>query len=180
MAEAGFARDRDAQFVNGAGERSTLDVWWHTSPQYDKEGAILADTWQRAGFDVKPTVLSAAALRDNQLRSSFPALYIASSSRLESFASASIPTAANRWTGSNRGGWVSPEYDRLWLAFNSTLDANERIGQMVGMLKLLSDEVPAFVLYYNPSIAAHASTVRGPDSASLNADVWNIHEWELA
>jgi len=64
--------------------------------------------------------------------------------------------------------------------FNSTLDANERIGQMVGMLKLLSDEVPAFVLYYNPSIAAHVSTVRGPDSASLNADVWNIYEWELA
>ena len=179
MGEAGFTKDRDGQFANPAGERPTLDVWSHTSPQYDKELAILADTWQRAGFDIKPTLLSAAALRDNQLRSSFPALYIASSGRLESFASASIPTAVNRWTGGNRGGWVNAEYDRLWQAFNATLDPSERIGQLVGMLKLLSDEVPAFVLYYNPSVSAHVAALRGPDSASLNADVWNIHEWEL-
>jgi peptide/nickel transport system substrate-binding protein len=179
MGEAGFPKDRDGVFASAAAERVALDLWTHTSPQYEKEQAILADTWQRTGFEIRPTILSAAALRDNQLRSSFPSLYIASSSRLETFAPASIPTAANRWTGSNRGGWVSPEYDRLWQGFNATLDPSERINQMVGMLKLLSDEVPAFVLYYNPSIAAHLAVLRGPDSASLNADVWNIHEWEL-
>jgi len=179
MSEAGFGKDRDGFFASGAGDRFGIEVWTHTSPQYEKEIAILADSWQRAGFEIKPTILSAAALRDNQLRSSFPALYIASSSRLESFATASIPTPANRWTGSNRGGWVSSEYDRLWQAFNATLDGSQRIGQMVQMLKLLSDEVPSLVLYYNPSIAAHLAVLQGPDSASLNTDVWNIHEWEL-
>jgi hypothetical protein len=39
--------------------------------------------------------------------------------------------------------------------------------------------VPAWVLYYNPSIAAHLAVLHGPDSASLNTDVWNIHEWEM-
>src|SRR5439155_7100806 len=145
MDEAGFQKDRDGLFASAAGERPTLEIWSHTSPQYEKELAILVDTWQRAGFEMKPTVLSAAALRDNQLRSSFPGLYVASSSRLESFAAASIPTAVNRWNGSNRGGWINVEYDRLWQAFNGTLNPFERINQLIGMLKLLSDEVPAWV-----------------------------------
>jgi peptide/nickel transport system substrate-binding protein len=179
MIEAGFPKGRDGIFASAAGERFSLEVWSHTSPQYEKELAILADTWQQAGFEVRPNVLPAAALRDNQLRSSFPALYVASSSRLESFASSSIPTAANRWTGGNRGAWVSPEYDRLWQSFNGTLEPAARTQQAIQMLKLLSDEVPAWVLYYNPSVAAHLATLRGPDSASLNSDVWNVHEWEL-
>lgn len=179
MSEAGFARGRDGLYVSGAGELLTLEVRSHTSPQYEKELAILADTWQRAGFDIKPTILSAAALRDNQLRSSFPALYVASSSRLESFASSSIPTAANRWTGSNRGAWSSGEYDRLWQAFNGTLQPSERMQQAVAMLKLLSDEIPAWVLYFNPSVSAHHAVLRGPDSASLSSDMWNVHEWEM-
>jgi ABC-type transport system substrate-binding protein len=74
---------------------------------------------------------------------------------------------------------VNPEYDRLWQSFNATLDPNERTQQVIQMLKTLSDDVPAWVLYYNPSVAARAAALRGPDSASLNSDVWNVHEWEL-
>jgi peptide/nickel transport system substrate-binding protein len=178
MAEAGYPRV-GGTYTSGSGERFSMEVWSHTSPQYEKELAILTNTWQQAGFEVKPNVLPAAALRDNQLRSSFPGLYIASSSRLESFASASIPTAANRWNGSNRGGWANADYDRLWQSFNATLDPTERTRQVIGMLKLLSDEVPAWVLYFNPSVSAHLAALRGPDSASLNSDVWNVYEWEL-
>ena len=178
MREAGFPRTNGV-YTSGAGERFSMEVWAHSSPQYEKELAILANTWQQAGFEIKPNVLPAAALRDNQLRSSFPALYIASSSRLESFASASIPSAANRWHGSNRGGWSNAKYDRLWQSFNATLDPDERTQQVVSMLKLLSDEIPAWVLYYNPSVSAHLASLRGPDSASLNSDVWNVYEWEV-
>jgi peptide/nickel transport system substrate-binding protein len=179
LGEAGFPKGRDGGFTSGAGDRFGMELWFHTSPQYDKEAAILADTWQRAGFEIRPNVLSAAALRDGQLRASFPGLYIASSSRLESFTASSIPTPANRWSGSNRGGWVSGDYDRLWGSFNMALEPTERMQLLLQMLKLLSDEIPAWVLYYNPSVSAHLSVLKGPDTASLNSDVWNVHEWEL-
>ncbi len=180
MMEAGFSKGRDGVFSNPSGERFPLPVWSHTSPQYEKELQILVDAWRRAGFDAQPTVLPAAALRDGQLRASFPALYIASSSRLESFITASISSPANRWTGSNRGAWSNPEYDRLFSAFNATLDPETRISQVVQMLKILSEDVPAYVLYFNPSVAAFVSAVKGPDNASLNTDVWNIHEWVVS
>jgi peptide/nickel transport system substrate-binding protein len=177
MTEAGFSKGRDGIFTAPNGDHFPLPVASHTSPQYEKELSILVDAWKRVGFDAQPTVLSAAALRDGQLRASFPALYIASSSRLESFISASISSPANRWTGTNRGGWSNAEYDRLFNAFNGTLDQDARFSQLMQMLKLLSDELPAYVLYFNPSVAAYTSAVKGPDNASLNTDVWNIHEW---
>jgi peptide/nickel transport system substrate-binding protein len=177
MTEAGFAKGRDGIFSGPSGEHFPLPVWSHTSPQYEKELLILVETWRRAGFDAQPTTLSAAALRDGQLRASFPALYIASSSRLESFVTNSISSQANRWTGSNRGAWSNSEYDRLYNSFNSTLDPEGRMQLVLGMLKLLSDEIPAHILYFNPSVAAFSSNVKGPDNASLNTDVWNIHEW---
>lgn len=77
------------------------------------------------------------------------------------------------------GGWASAEYNRLWDAFNSTLDPSKRTRQAIAMLKLLSDEAPAWVLYYNPSVSAHLSGLQGPESASLSSDVSNIYEWEL-
>ncbi len=179
MAEAGYTKGINGQFMNSTGERFSMEVWNHTSPQYEKELAILVDTWNRAGFDARPNVLPAAALRDGQLRSSFPALYIASSGRLMSFVQASIPTPTNRWTGSNRGSWTNQEFEGLWSAFNTTLDPDRRLGQLVGMLKLMNDELPAWVMYFNSSIAAHSATLKGPDNASLNTDTWNIHEWEM-
>ncbi|HZT05541.1 MAG TPA: ABC transporter substrate-binding protein [Chloroflexota bacterium] len=179
MSDAGYTRNRDGAFVNAGGERFSMEVWNHASPQYGKELAVIVDTWNKVGFDARPNVLPAAALRDGKLRSSFPALYIASSSRLESFTQAAIPTDANRWSGSNRGSWVNPAYEELWTAFNSTLDPDQRREQIIGMLRLLNDELPAWVLYYNPSVAAFQSVLKGPDNASLNTDVWNIYDWEM-
>ncbi len=180
MTEAGYTKGRDGMFSNASGEHLPLPVWSHTSPQYEKELQILVDSWRRARLDAQPTVLPTAALRDGQLRASFPALYIASSSRLESFITSTISSPANRWTGSNRGAWVNAEYDRVYNAFNTTLDPETRITQAVQMLKILSDDIPAYVLYFNPSVAGFSSAVKGPDNASLNTDVWNVHEWVVS
>ncbi len=47
------------------------------------------------------------------------------------------------------------------------------------MMKLVSDELPLWMLNSNQSVAAHVAALRGPNTASLDMDVWNIHEWEL-
>jgi peptide/nickel transport system substrate-binding protein len=178
MAEAEFVR-RDGAWTSPGGERVNMEVWSDQGPQYERELAIVAETWQRAGFEVRQYILPAAQLRDAQVRNTFPAIYTTSSSRLESLYGQSAGSPANRWAGNNRGGWSNPEYDRNFEAFGTTLDVSERIRLVVDMMRIVSDNVPSWVLYHNPSVSAHYAKLRGPDSASLASDVWNIHEWEL-
>jgi peptide/nickel transport system substrate-binding protein len=179
LAEAGFRRAGDGLQTSATGERLNMEVWADAGPQYEKEQAILAATWRQAGIEARANFVPPTRLRDGQFRSSFPALHTTSVARLESLASSAIPTPATRWSGSNRGSWSSPEYDRLWDLLNTTLDPDQRIQQAAAMMRLMTEQLPMWVLYHNTSVSAHLAGLTGPDSALLNADVWNIHTWEL-
>lgn len=179
LAEAGFRRGSDGIQVNSAGERLSMEVWADAGPQYEREQAILAATWLEIGIETRASYVPPARLRDGRYRSSFSSLHTTSAGRLESLSSGEIPTEERRWQGSNRGSWSNAEYDRLWEQLNTTLDPDERIRQVARMMKIVSDELPAWMLYSNLSIAAHVSELTGPTNASLNTDVWNIHTWEL-
>jgi len=179
FAEAGFRRGNDGVLINGAGERMSMEVWADAGPQYEKEQAIMADIWKGIGVETKVSFVPPARLRDNEWRSSFPALHTTSAGRLESMASVGIPTPQNRWGGSNRGSWSNAEYDRLWDAFNTTLEPSTRGDLAVQMLKMGSEELPMWVLYHNQSVSAHVAGVKGPNNSSLNSDTWNIYLWEV-
>jgi hypothetical protein len=43
----------------------------------------------------------------------------------------------------------------------------------------MNDELPAWVTYFNSSVAAYTSSLKGPDNGSLDTDVWNVYDWEL-
>ena len=48
------------------------------------------------------------------------------------------------------------------------------------MMKLLSDEVPAIMLYFNTAVVAHTSALSGPSvDTPQSLPFWNIHLWEL-
>lgn len=160
-------------------ERVALDLWGDMGSAFEKELTVLAHGWQRAGFETRSIYFPPPAqARDSEKRASFSSLYDTSSKTLEGHTTATIPTAANRWNGQNLGAWSNAEYDRLWATFLSTLDQPERVRSAVQMMKLISEQLPAWVLYFDPSVMAHLSVVRGPDSATDFA-TWNIHAWEL-
>ena len=93
---------------------------------------------------------------------------------------ASIPTAETRWSGTNRGGWSNPEYDRLAEAFAATLDRTERNQHVITMMRLFSEDLPGLFLYYNEQVVAHAAALHGPlPIAPTSTLTWNAHEWTL-
>ena len=98
--------------------------------------------------------------------STFPALSTTSrptdEAQLVNLTSIQIPSAENRWSGSNRGGWINPEYDGLAEAFATTLDRAERSHQVIQMMRLFSEDVPGIFLYYNEQTVAMLSPMRGP------------------
>jgi peptide/nickel transport system substrate-binding protein len=184
MTEAGFVRGASGMFVGVNGESFTPDFLGATGGQQAKELAILTEVWQRAGIDVQPRVLPAAQHRDGQTRSTFPGVYGASQSgeekNLGSWATSGIGTPANRWQGSNRGGWSNPDYDRMYESFNSNLDRRERNQLAIAMMRLMSEELPTLVLFHTIDVTAHASALHGPPPNGIDAYIHsNVYEWEL-
>jgi peptide/nickel transport system substrate-binding protein len=184
MQEAGFSKGADSTFVSAAGERFNPQLMGLSTGLQQKELAIMTDTWQRAGIDIQPRVLPLAQMRDGQVRSTFPALYTAGNGAEEKtlgqWSTSGIGSPENRWVGGNRGGWSNPEYDRLWEAFNTTLDRTERNQQVVQMMKVLSDEVGVLILFNSIDVTAHAAALQGPHPMAIDDLVnWNVHEWEF-
>lgn len=185
--EAGFTRDRDGLFADGSGARFRPDFEVLESLDYERVGSVMNDGWRRAGIDVQYSVLPNAQVRVNEVRHMFPGIATPGSGSADeravmtNFISAQIGTPANRWSGSNRGGWASAAYDRLFDGFNTTLDPKERTGVVAQAMKLLSDEVPAFPLYYNVYVLAVAAGLHGPGLSAPGAtNFWNLHEWDWA
>jgi ABC-type transport system substrate-binding protein len=183
MNEAGLAKDSEGLFSRG-GERFRPDYWITAGTQSERAAAIIAEGMRRAGIDVQPFVLSVAAGRDNEVRATFPGMTQvgmgARPASIENFLSTQVGTSATRWRGNNRGGWVNPEVDRLWDAYNSMLDRSERDRRLVEIAKIVSEELPIFTMYPNIRVRAFTANLTGPEIGSaLTLPQWNVHEWDL-
>ncbi|HZT06853.1 MAG TPA: ABC transporter substrate-binding protein [Chloroflexota bacterium] len=188
MAEAGYTKDQDGFYATRTGDRFHTDVRVTAGPEFERGQAILIDTWRRAGFDVSGSVLAAAEARDREARQTFPGMASRGGGFEErSLIGAEIGSAANRWTGDNRGGWSSAEYDRVYDSFSGTLDRDERERLGIQMLKLISDDVPVYPMYIGLQVNAQVAGLSGPDPGTsgfgalspATLPYWNIGEWEL-
>lgn len=185
MREAGFTKGGDGLFADASGDRFSPQLLEETGAANEQVLAVLVNSWKLAGIDVQGALLPAAQLRDPQTRASFPAFYHTTGGGVDEngysfMASAAIPTPENRWSGSNRGGWLNSEYDRLWATFSTTLEVPERQRLAVQMERLITENLPAIMLFFNFGVTAHVSAVRGPDPNAADSAVgWNVHEWEL-
>jgi ABC-type transport system substrate-binding protein len=183
MNEAGLHKGPSGIYVNAAGNPLRPALLSLAASHAVKQVAIMTDVWRGAGIDVQPSVLPVAQSRSQETRATFPGLHTtnvnASEDVLNFFATAQIGSPANRWGGNNRGGWSSPEFDRLWESWRATLDRNERDRQFVQMMMLLSQALPGFKNYFNVEVVAHLSQLRGPATGTPESlTFWNIHEWE--
>ena len=92
---------------------------------------------------------------------------------------AQVPTAQNRWRGSNRSGWSNPEYDRLSDALATTLDRSARDEQVLSALRILHDQVPYHTLYFGLGVLAYDRGLRGRRvTVSETNSSWDIHTWD--
>jgi ABC-type transport system substrate-binding protein len=184
MVEAGFARDTGGLFAVPSGERVRPDFWMIQGPLFEAQQAIMAETWSRAGLDTVPRLQSPAQLRDSQAAATFSGLSTrvlgGGEDDLSMFSSGQIGAPANRWQGNNRGGWVNPEFDRLFDLYHNTLDRAERDRQVIGMVKVTTEELPIFPIYFSIDVLAHLAKIQGPAAGVIGRlPFWNVHEWQM-
>ncbi len=184
MAEAGFVKDASGLFAGSSGERFSPEFIVEAGTVFERQLALMTETWGRAGIEVQPGILPTPAMRDNEARATFTALYAPSTGAgersLQIQASSAIGSPANRWIGINRGAWSNPEYDRLYELFNATLDRRDRDRLVVDMVKLHSEQLPVYYTYFNIGVLAHLANLKGPAAGYVDRlSYWNVHEWEF-
>jgi peptide/nickel transport system substrate-binding protein len=151
---------------------------------FASEGAAMASGWRQAGFDVQEATFPFVQAQDNQARATFPSMFTfqtqVGEAALIGQTTTGIPRAENRWTGGNRGGFSNSEYDRLVDTFLTTLDRSERIGLLVEMTRIFSEELPAISLFFRTQPWVFVSELSGPKLVASESNMaWNIQEWEF-
>lgn len=184
MTDAGFVRDAGSMFASPGGERFSPDFIVEQGTVFERMLALMSETWARAGIQVQPGVLSTTAMRNNETRATFTALYSPSTAAgersLQIHSSTQIGTPTNGWNGGNRGGWSNPDYERYFSLFNTTLDRSERDKLVIEMVKVYSDQVPVYYTYFQIGVLAHQADLRGPAAGNVDRlNYWNLHEWSF-
>lgn len=183
MNEAGVTKDAQGFYSSSPEGRLAWEIKTNAGAQSEAEVALLSDTWRRAGFDFHVAINPAALSRDGEVRSTFPTFFggggPVGEDALVRFVRSEIPTPANRWIGQNRGGYANPEFDRLAEVFNAELNRSARGPEVAELVRVMTDQVGALSLYFNPGILAHVSAIRGPEVAAPGAARdWNVQDWE--
>ncbi len=179
MREAGFNRGADGVYTHPLDGRFAPEIRGFVGGQEEREIAILADGWRRAGFDVSEYSVPPAQGLAGEVRSTFPALAanFFGAGRYgspEFFVASAIPRADNGWVGNNRGGWSSPEFDQLNELLNAALDQEGQASVLAQLWTVVSEDLGGLPTYYNVSVRAYSAALRGP----LPSTYWNLHAWE--
>ncbi len=185
LEEIGFTRGSDGFYVAPDGSPFTPDLRCTADPTQEAENAIIVDTLRRAGVNAQSYIIPSALQSDGQARSLFPTMASNGGSGgetdLRDFRTASSATPDNRYSGRNRGAWSDLEYDRVWAAFNQTLDRPERIKQIVELERIINAEVPIIPHYFTPQVMPHVAALKGPIARELpdsGIESFNIWQWE--
>jgi peptide/nickel transport system substrate-binding protein len=187
LEEVGWRRGTDS-VLQKDGQRFTLTL-------RDVEGGeklplMVGDFWKPLGVATSFEYQSPAQMQDRQARATFTGFLftnigIDSRSVVRRIATDNIPTADNRWTGTNRGGYANPRWDDLGQRFLTTLDDAMRLELERQMLQLYTAELPLLPLLYTLDELPITGGVTGPlpnTGVPANTGImrtWNIHEWDV-
>jgi len=186
MAEVAYTRGGDGVWTHPTAGRFTAEQTVLQSPQNENEMHIMAASWRQAGFDISEKAWAAAQSSDAELRATHPSIANTSAGSgtpgdvlLAEHASSQMPSAQNRWTGSNRGGWRNSEFDVLVQQLNVTLARDQRGPILVQMAKIFTEDAALISLYFNPTTTAFTSMLKGPKIAVPEGTMsWDVYDWE--
>jgi ABC-type transport system substrate-binding protein len=150
----------------------------------DQDATIISDYWKQAGVNSTPLHITGVNRRDDEYRASFPATQLqgGSGGYLTTLSTASAPSPANRFRGSNnRGTYSNPEYDRVFAAQLSALDPASRDDLLVELERIITHDVAVGYLIHDSAPVAARSPVKGIRNATkeLGNPFWNVWEWTI-
>jgi peptide/nickel transport system substrate-binding protein len=95
---------------------------------------------------------------------------------MNQFTSWEIASKDNKWQGRNITRWKSEEYDKLYKAAESELDAVKRAALFVKMNELVIQNVVVIPVVFRPRVAAVSSKLH-VEQSGWDSDFWNLQNW---
>jgi ABC-type transport system substrate-binding protein len=178
--------DAGGSFADRQGNRMHVDFAVQDASEIERMQEVLSDSWRRAGFDVRSVVMGIQSFTNLETRHTLPGFSYAAGGTEAHFRASQVGSPANRWGGLNRSGWSNPEYERLYDAWNSTLDQTERGRYVAQMMALVSEGLPAYPLYFLPDVKSWVASLQGPAvrensgfgrTSRATTYYWDIHNW---
>lgn len=184
LLEAGWAHRGDS-LLNARAQRFTVDIRGTEGTDNQLEQNIVADHLRRLGMDASQSMVPRSLMRDSEYRVKFPGLnqtaFGIEVPRTARFGlSDQCPDPNRRYVGGNRGCWTDPEYDRLYVIGETSLDPNERASALVQALKIITEDVGIIPLLHYSDILAFRKGLVGPGQRwpAQGGTTWNVHEWD--
>jgi hypothetical protein len=119
---------------------------------------------------------------NREYRVTYPGFELAGSgfgvqaSSVKNYHSAQTALAENRFTGTNRARYRSPELDSIIDRYVVTIPKAERLALLGDLLHHQTDQLVVMPLFYQASVAVLGSTrIRG----QTGGKVWNVHLWDI-
>lgn len=187
LAQAGWTRGSDGM-LQKAGAPFRVQI--RPAENREKQATIIQQDWKAIGIDGSLEVLSNALLRDAEARANFTGVSINGNpmgglSAVRRFASEQIPTAANRFAGTNRGQFSNPQWDDVGGRLRTALDDGKRLELERELLKVLTTELPALPFGYELQAIAITGfkgfvPVTGTVHTGNIMHTWNVHAWDIS
>jgi peptide/nickel transport system substrate-binding protein len=184
LEEAGMVRGADGVYVSAVGEPLKFELWSSGGATFERENRIFVDSLRQAGIEAIPQTIAPVRMADTEFRARRPGLFTTGAgsldARLRLHSMSDIPGPHNRWQGNNRGGWENAEYERVWQAYNGTLDRSERIHQIAQMERLINEDVASIPHYFTVGVNAHTRHLEGPAirmTPDAPRSIFHIQNW---
>jgi peptide/nickel transport system substrate-binding protein len=186
FAELGWTPAADGILQKG-GQRLQLGI--RSEEAREREAHIIQSDFKAVGIDGLIDVSSNILLRDAEHRANFTGIALNQNpmggvSAVRRFATEQIPTAQNRFAGTNRGAYSNPEWDDVGLRLRTALDDAKRLELERELLRILTSDLPAAPIQYE--LQAIPTTgfkgfqpVTGAAHTGNIMHTTNVHEWDI-
>ncbi len=178
LTEAGWVRGGDGVLVDQrTGERFEIQLSL-MEPKDERQQAIVADHWKALGAVVsfwtyvKPRDRELEALQPGGVLASPKAYEIPYNSRIYS---GNISTAANRWTGRDRGGYVNAAVDDTLERLAVTIDPRETVALHRQLVQQALGDIAMMPMYFDVNPVLILKGVKGPVGGTQLE--WNFFDW---
>jgi peptide/nickel transport system substrate-binding protein len=179
LTQAGWVRGADGILAQQAtGDRFETEVW--VIPQTDPRAATLvAADWKAIGIDASAYAIPPARSDDRQHRTEFPIIEMSgvfTDSIPDRFNGRDLASAANRWSGRNRGGYQNARVDEILDRLHTTIDPRTQITLRREHVEQLMGDVALMPAYWEVQPVVMARDVKA-DISPTNAG-WNVFQWD--
>jgi len=182
LAEAGWSRGGGGVLGNAqTGERFGTAIMSKSTSRADRAVNLIADGWKQVGVQATFDILTRANQDDREYQSTRPGPYFTSPSGVNFYDnrlhSDATTRPENRWTGTNRGGYLNPRVDALLDRLAVTIDQRSRVPLHVELLKEQMEDVALMPLMWEVLPILRVKGVTGP-RMELNEGTRHIYQWD--